>query len=146
RTDRAGSTLPHINEPLAAGHRVLRSFLAYPSLEQAGIALPYFGKCEAVEFPYVHFNKPGFDLDFQALSGGNRTSGFQRAGEGARINGDDRLGAQRGCQALRLPAAGLVQRHVRATKRQTLTVGVRLAMADEEEERGQDSSAWAARR
>ena len=83
RTDCSGRALLHIDESFAARHSVPRSFVGHPSLEDAGIALSHFAKGEAVEFTDIHFDEQWFDLDCEAVRGGNRLRRINRAREGA---------------------------------------------------------------
>ena len=71
RTDCSGRALLHIDESFAARHSVPRSFVGHPSLEDAGIALSHFAEGEAVEFTDIHFDEQWFDLDCEAVRGGN---------------------------------------------------------------------------
>src|SRR5439155_26969166 len=113
---------------------------------EAGIALSHFIKRKALEFTNVLFDEPLIDLDREAIIGCNGSRGVDRAREGARVNGDDRLGAERPRQEFGLPASRLVEGNVRTAKGQPLAVGVGFAVPHQEETRSDYSSRWPARR
>jgi len=121
-----------IDEALSAGHLKRRAVRSSPVLGEHRELFADFRESEALHFADVHFDQRWFDLDREATRGGDWSRRFNRPGERAGVDGDDRFTGQRPRQTSRLPAASVVERDIRATERQSAAIGLSLAVADQE--------------